>query len=299
MENKRIKPEHKATIQAIERDIENGMDVVDIVNKYFSDRIVDLDSVGLKGIKRGVTYFNSSQQFMNKSVHKYVTHNGTGRMLPNGVKLYVGESLICKKPVVSLQVGKQTKATRKMHVNNTYEIVKFGKETMVLKNGLTGDMHIITYETAWKCFILPYFNTVHASQGAKIAEDFIICDWQSKHATASSNWFYTAITRAVDLDNIYFLSEPLYASVVNITNKIEGYKKQDKIKRRSWIDDYITEEWVMKEYKRCPCCTGCGAHLSFESGDRNVITVDRIDNHLAHIKSNCQLLCYACNCSKK
>lgn len=299
MENKRIKKEHKVKMQAIENDIEKGTAINDIILKYFSNQMVGLNDVQEKDIQRGVTYFNSSQQYMNRSVHKYVPHVGNSRFLPNGIKLYVGESLICKKPVVSLQVGKATKTSRKMHVNNTYMIEKFCKDNMVLKNGLTGDMHVITYDTAWKCFILPYFNTVHASQGAKISENFVICDWQTRHATASSNWFYTAITRAVDLDHIHFLEDSLYASVVNIENKIEGYKKQDKLKGRAWGDDYIDEDWVMREYRKCPCCKGCGAHLSFEAGDRNVITVDRIDNNLAHIKNNCQLLCYVCNCAKK
>jgi hypothetical protein len=43
---------------------------------------------------------------------------------------------------------------------------------------------------------------VHASQGCTIKSKYIIFDW--KYSYVSIKWFKVALTRATDIDNIYF-----------------------------------------------------------------------------------------------
>ncbi len=45
----------------------------------------------------------------------------------------------------------------------------------------------------------------------------------------------------------------------------------------------------------CPYCT---EKMSLDSGDRRLVTIERINNDIGHIKSNCILACYSCNVSR-
>ena len=87
-------------------------------------------------------------------------------------------------------------------------------------------------------------------------------------------------------------------------NKTEGYKQQDKAKNRTYINhEFVDYDWMMRKLKECKFqCTLCNSRFTLDVNNGNFnsnITVDRIDNKLAHIKSNCQMACLHCNASKK
>jgi hypothetical protein len=121
-------------------------------------------------------------------------------------------------------------------------------------------------------FSLPYCNTVHASQGDGIEEPYLIADWQT--FPISKNWLYTAISRASAFDDI---------------------------KGRRWVEaEYVTDKWIRKEFWKCSgLCRGCGEHMALEKGGANKVTMNRLNNDLAHVLGNCELLCKACNCGLK
>ena len=86
--------------------------------------------------------------------------------------------------------------------------------------------------------------------------------------------------------------------------KVDGYKRQDKIGGRDFTPaDYVTAEWISEEYDNLEseCCRTC--HTPYETVAVNGevhsnLTVDRIDNSKAHIKTNSCLSCVAFNRSR-
>ncbi len=124
--------------------------------------------------------------------------------------------------------------------------------------------------------------------------------------------FWTAITRARNLNDITFFinsentinsfKESKYKQYIRF--KVENYKTQDKNKNRYWESkDYINEEWISEQFEKSSQCPLCfKSYELFINDNNNVIsdlTVDRIDNNLPHIKTNCRLTCHHCNISKK
>ena len=89
------------------------------------------------------------------------------------------------------------------------------------------------------------------------------------------------------------------------TLKIQNYKNQDnKAKRDFKADDYIDEEFIFQQQKKTNNkCSYCLKDLEIYINNDNVVksdlTLDRIDNKISHIKSNCKIACFLCNVSKK
>ena len=70
------------------------------------------------------------------------------------------------------------------------------------------------------------------------------------------------------------------------------------------INDFVNTEWIYAQLdKQNNNCSICFAPLEVFLNENNIvksnITIDRNDNKISHIKTNCQLLCNMCNCSKK
>lgn len=62
-------------------------------------------------------------------------------------------------------------------------------------------------------------------------------------------------------------------------------------------------EWVKNKIeKHKHICTLCGKALKlvgYDYNDKDQFSIDRKDNKVAHIKSNCQIICWNCNIKKK
>ena len=68
--------------------------------------------------------------------------------------------------------------------------------------------------------------------------------------------------------------------------------------------EYVNEAWIFSQIeKHGTYCKYCKVNMMLYVAEDSIvqsnITVDRINNKLAHIKSNCQLCCLHCNISKK
>ena len=85
-----------------------------------------------------------------------------------------------------------------------------------------------------------------------------------------------------------------------IETKLKGYKRQDEEAGRSITNDFITLKDVKKllykqEYK-CYICADKVLTDTWEDRCLYQFTLDRIDNSIAHVKTNCLIACYYCNC---
>ena len=88
---------------------------------------------------------------------------------------------------------------------------------------------------------------------------------------------------------------------MRIARMIKNYKQQDVRKMRPLTKDYIDYKTIrgliqIQEKK----CIYCKHEMSLEHRNQaNGLTCDRIDNNIAHTRTNCVLACKMCNCSKK
>ena len=155
-------------------------------------------------------------------------------------------------------------------------------------------------------FIHNYCRTGDSIQGITIKTAITIYDWNFFYA--SREWIWTALTRAQDLDQIYFydgdLPEFNHERLKQyFKKKIVGYIDQDKkAKRPINKDNYITVDWLVDAFGRG--CSSCNVPFTYSvSKNYNVnfsceLTADRIDNAVGHELDNIVPMCYTCNCSK-
>ena len=149
-------------------------------------------------------------------------------------------------------------------------------------------------------FTLKYCNTVHSAQGDTIEDKFVIADLFSRHEGITKEWLYTAITRAADLNAIFFLGQSLYdENIAEVAKEmVRRYKEQDRASKRVVNDDlYITDSWIQLKYRMCSQCKVCGEHMTFERRNPKKVTVNRLCNQVAHESTNCELMCKECNAS--
>lgn len=294
--NKRIHDESmKNTLYNIERDLfVKQIPPSEIVQKYFNDNIIsDLEQMKKDKITRGVSYLDSTAKTLNAHIHSYFQHSKKMatkvKTLVNGVTYYYSGSLICK---ANLKVQ-----NNRMFPNYEYKIVKMNNKTFTLMDVLDKEtMYEVSIDSIVKNFSLPYVNTVHSSQGSDIPQKYVIADWKRDDITI--NWLYTAITRTTSLDDVYFLDfntkEQNKLSVAKMM--VATYKIQDKNAKREYDNDmFVTPEWIVERHRQYPSCRTCGCYMSFEKHADNKLSVNRINNDLAHTKANCELLCAKCN----
>ena len=81
--------------------------------------------------------------------------------------------------------------------------------------------------------------------------------------------------------------------------RLSGYRAQDEKAGREWEEgDYVDGDHIMELMEaQWGKCAHCQAWLptSWEEGDADMPTIDRLDNSFAHIRGNCALACLSCN----
>jgi hypothetical protein len=269
--------------------------------------VKNLAEIKQKGIKKAVSFYNTSCQRLNDHIHSYSAYKGQCIDI-EGQSYFKGMQLICKKTL------RQKDGI--LHRNYTYSIAAFAfakskpvkvakpvkakgvqeeGDFVVLKNVQTDEKHNVSHADIIHKFSLPYCNTVHSSQGQKIAEPFVIADWRS----ATVDWLYTAFSRACRFSDIYFLEENLYVPKEKsmMDEMIKGYKCQDRKAGRKWTHDkeYVDSIWICSMLLKSNVCRCCGDNMVLEKNNPKKVTVNRLDNRKAHIMGNCELLCRICN----
>ena len=187
------------------------------------------------------------------------------------------------------------------HNNYVYNIVELNKETATLQDVLTKEKYIISIQRLDSCF-RPYFaHTGHSVQGVTTDKKINIFDVESDFV--DDRWVWTALTRCTSLDNLNLVVENTSVKLdYDFERMINNYKSQDIKAKRNINNNFITKDDIMEMHKKqkgkCIICKE-QLNLSTIEGDGKNLSVDRLENSLSHLKSNCQLSCIHCNVSKK
>ena len=80
--------------------------------------------------------------------------------------------------------------------------------------------------------------------------------------------------------------------------RISQCKRCDRKKNLEWHpNEYITKEYIRELWDASKLCHYCKCQMQFENGNlKDGMTIERLDNYLAHIQSNVVLACHHCNC---
>ncbi|MBS1736426.1 MAG: hypothetical protein JSS98_07425 [Bacteroidetes bacterium] len=307
--NKRLKSDDdRKKLAQLKADVFNRKKNVMETLKQFGLKIIT--SMSDVKSKRNICYFNFRNQQVNTHVHKKLVKTPKNHVAITQVEgkkskttnYWKGLKLTCKKHW-------QQKGVR-LFKNYTYEITFISQETFTVKDVVEDTT--LTFPIAMlDHFILSYANTCHSVQGLSIDEPMTIFDINTPYVDRYFVW--TALTRATDFNNVTIFKHS-DDDVSNLTRsrvkqyfekKVEGYKTQDKLADRTWkANTFVTAEWIKEEYaklqqKQCACCKSPYEIYVDEDGTvKSNLTVDRIDSNLAHLKTNCRLLCRTCNSVK-
>lgn len=90
---------------------------------------------------------------------------------------------------------------------------------------------------------------------------------------------------------------------MNIQQKIEYIQKKmisgsrcaDKKYNRYDADHFIDKCFLEGLFEDSQNCYYCDIQFTYNEKCSTLVTIERIDNSIGHIKSNCVLSCYACN----
>jgi hypothetical protein len=299
--NKRLKSEEdKKIMEGFKKDIfDTTQDVMDVFKKYGFTIIDHLSDVKTT---RNVCYFNSECDRVNKYVHENLIEHPKDVWIYENVKYWKGLELVCR--------DHYNKNGKRLYVNYIY-ILKSMNLTIadphfIIKEKLT-DVEFILDIALLSKFKLPYASTYHSMQGRTVSEAITVFDCDIAHVENFREMIYVACTRATELKNVSIFKSSearikkkiITFSQLGLIDKIKGYKKQDKNALRNWDEkEYIDAEWIFKKWSMNQACPGCHEpfDIDFDADNAdNNITVDRYDNSKPHIKSNCRLMCKACN----
>lgn len=141
-------------------------------------------------------------------------------------------------------------------------------------------------------------QTGHAVQGSTIDQPFVILE--SDHFYATREWFYTAVTRATQLKDVWIYTGPSTTGKIEtlLFKKMASYVKQDKDAGRPIGSDFITVRWMKAQIgKQNQCCARCFCQvkLEFEPKDPEQISFNRRNNDLPHTEANTEITCLSCN----
>jgi len=84
---------------------------------------------------------------------------------------------------------------------------------------------------------------------------------------------------------------------ITIKNMIRNSKTKDKKYNRYDADRFIDKCFLEELIEEYPTCyyEDCGVELQYVEYQDNLATIERLDNTIGHIKSNCVLCCKRCN----
>jgi hypothetical protein len=240
--------------------------------------------------------------YLNETVKKVgqIIHDGTVKQLKqtirkqviNGQTYYQGQKLVCRNG--SLRVG-----ASRLYTNYEYTIQSFSKEFISISDIFDNEVIHLPYSLLTASnFIFSGANTCHSVQGMTYNKPIVIHDINFDMITPE--WLWTAITRNTSLFDVFYFETPSISigSIKNtIEHRIEQHKDQDMKANRPITPDYITVPWVMKRLRHGIQCARCANTCDIDSSNLNSFSIDRLDNDLPHIESNCQIVCRHCNVS--
>lgn len=241
---------------------------------------------------QNLAYFNQKCKNVSNIVHYNI--------LKHQKKYFDGLMLICKKYYNANGV--------KLNLNYSYQFKKFVGNNVILFDDVENEELSIPRNIVRDNFIYPYCITIDSSQGMSIDEPITIFNLENKFVDVQRLW--VAITRATDISNITIFLDNKDDDIFKnrnvidyFNNKIQHYKHQDDVAGRQYNNEnYVDYKWITKALEEAKmCCCHCGNVMELSQEDNKIesnITIDRIDNSKGHLKDNCIVSCFLCNCTK-
>ena len=262
----------------------NKMDVEEWILKHFkmTKNVMQSDN--------NIAYTNMRCQAVSTEVR---------RRLGKKDKYEVGEMLICR-------LYRKDDNNGKFNVNIRWLITKVAGNMITIQDIKDKEnVRTVSESIIDNHFRYAYCSTCHSRQGTSISGNITIHEWQKSYLV-SREWLWCAITRARDFNNVYFFKnenadEEMRKNLIigYFKNKIEGYKKQDKVAGGEIdLESYVDEELCLKHFHGC--CAHCGVkfYMDMKAGKLTTnFTFQRIDNELSHHIENVEPWCKFCNCS--
>lgn len=281
--------EDKIKLIGLKEDVlKSNMSIEEICDKYNLNKVYSLDEVKTK---LNICFFRYRCELINEIIHFQV--------LNKTAKFEVGQEIVCKEYERKL----------KLHPNYRFKIIKMKKQDVVIKDEVDNIEYKITPQILLKHFKLPYGLTCDSVQGLTRNEPTTIFD--AGCAYVDRKYLWTALTRVKKLNDISIfihskeeLDRMLKSRIqLYFKEKVLSYKSQDRKAEREFIDEeFIDAKWITEELENNKCCRFCKCYYEiFFNEDSFIVsnlTVDRINNNLPHVKSNCQLCCHHCNITK-
>ena len=281
-ECKRLKTEEdRKKLYDIKRLIFNNEPILNIIEKYFGW------SEGNEICENNIAYTNKTCREVSSKMRKM-----------KGIEdeYVIGEYVICRKYI-------KNKGT-KFNVNFKFRISNIVGDIVVLQNVATNEKQNIELKVLRKHFIYAYCYTTHSKQGCSVDDDIVVYDWSKWYC--SKNWYWTSVSRARDLNRVKFYKYDVDENDMSrlrvetyFKNKVMNYIEQDKKSNRPIDDDeYVDVDFLMDMMNTQ--CENCNEPLVIDFEDGKVssnISCQRLNNELAHYKSNCIPMCVQCNCA--
>ena len=274
--------------------------LLDIARSYFKPITTLEEAEGM-----AVCYTNKTANIVNNYKQSLLVKDmpaGTVKTY-GGRTFYVGQRLRCRK---YHNFGNAD--APKLYVNYTYEVTGFAQDDKKrdgLKiKGSDGSETFITFALERTNFSYSHAHTCHSLQGSTATEGITLLDLDCWFVTRE--WFYTALTRADDLDKIFFFDGDLGSRAIKenefllkLRSRIQGHRYADEKAGRFYEEeDYVTEDDVRALIKASLKCFCCGIYLQLDSDGDDQLSLDRINNDLPHTKDNVRLSCLDCNRSR-
>jgi hypothetical protein len=267
-----------------------------ILNRFKAD-IFNIKKDPIKTIKK---YFKVTNEIetINNIAYKNSTCVSVSAKVREKLKMKeeyeVGEMIVCRK---FLKVKKST-----LHVNFEYEIDQINGDEITIFDGLETFV-TLDRDLLKKYFVHAYCRTCHSFQGSSIDDKITIFDWRFKFV--NRKWIYTAVTRATNLKHVYFYCGKLEQEIDDdehkslnkyLELKVANYIKQDLQHGREITSNYVTPDWLKKQFGKQ--CSECGDCLRYDYENNKVnsnVSADRIDCSECHHIYNIVPLCVTCN----
>jgi hypothetical protein len=72
-------------------------------------------------------------------------------------------------------------------------------------------------------------------------------------------------------------------------------RQHDKEYNRYDADNFIDKPFLEGLFEDSENCHYCGVHFTYNEKIDTLVTIERLNNNIGHIKSNCLLACWNCN----
>ena len=281
-ECKRLKTEEdRNKLKDIKRLIFNNEPILNIIKKYFGW------ADGSEICENNIAYTNKTCKEVSNRIRKM-----------KGIEdeYIIGEEVICRKYV-------KNKGT-KFNVNFKFRISNIVGNIVVLQNVATNEKQNIELKVLRKHFIYAYCYTCHSKQGCSVDDDIVIYDWSKWYVC--KNWYWTAITRARDLNRVKFYKYDADENDMSkirvktyLKNKVMSYIEQDEragrdVSNGNYVDEYFLIDLMNTQ------CQNCNEPLTIDFDEGRIvsnITCQRLDNSQSHFKDNIVGFCVSCNCA--